>query len=632
MLAAERTRKSSDGGADIDFMVLFFQGRPGLVLIVVALLGAVMPPARAQNTATSPAIPPATTLAVASGIGQFTGMAVAHTELRGVLVDAPVMAHYRELLSPMEGQPVDRQRIAAAIRELYATGRFSDVRVEAQKTGSNQVNLVFIGTENLFIGSVTVDGAPKRPTGSQLIDASKLELGEVFSPDKVNLAIERMKASLADNGYYGAKVTAKETRNPNIQRIMLAFTVDPGPAATIGAIHIEGDPGLTEEAALRVAKLHPGQNVSLQRLTSALQRLRKRYTKRDRLEAQISVVDKQYHADKNTLDYTLHVNRGPVVDIRVEGARLSAGKLKAYVPVYEEHAVDDDLLNEGRRNLRDYLQNKGYFDAKVNYDRHHDASEDRELIVYDLDRGERHNLVSRVIEGNKYFDTALIKERMSIQPASWLLPHGKFSTEMLNRDVENIKDLYLANGFLDVKVNGEFQDNYQGHTGAIAVFIRIDQGPQTLVSSVAIDGNRAIPDETLAPLLTAQEGQPYSEANTLTDRDTILNYYFNHGFPSATFRSAATPLAGDANRMHVVYTIDEGAQVFVDRVLLSGLDFTKRGIVTRQFATHAGDPLSQSDMLETQRKLYDLGVFNAVDMAVQNPEGDARYKDVFFQF
>jgi outer membrane protein insertion porin family len=618
-------------------MVLIHKRRPGLsFIVIVAAMMAIT--ARAQNAAPvrsvdpSSAAPRATTLPIASEIVSLTGLTVAKVELRGVLVDPPVLAQLRDLLLPLQRAPLDRQRVAAGLRSLYATGRFADVQVEAQKTASGQVDLVFIGTENLFIGAVTVDGAPNRPSGAQLIDASKLELGALYAPEKVEEAIAHMKASLADNGYYRAQVTAKEDRNPRIQRVQIAFTVNPGAPAVIGAIHITGDSGMKESDVLKVAKLHPGQTASIQRLTSAVQRLRKRFTKRDRLEAQISLAQKEYHPDSNQVDYTLLVNRGPIVDIRVEGARLSQGKLKNFVPVYEEHAVDEDLLNEGRRNLRDYMQNQGYFDVKVDFDRKNDNEKDRELVVYDVDKGERHSLVSRVIEGNHYFDTALIKERMSVQPTGWLLPHGKFSTEMLDRDVANIKDLYLANGFLKVKVSGEFQDNYRGKTGDIAVFLHIDEGPQTLVSAVSIDGNRAIPDETLLPLLTASEGQPYSQANALTDRDTVLNYYFNHGFPDAIFRADATPVDGQADRMRVVYTIDEGPQVFVDRVLLSGLDFTKRGIVLRQFAIHAGDPLSQSAMLDTQRKLYDLGVFNAVDMAVQNPDGTARFKDVYFQF
>jgi outer membrane protein insertion porin family len=46
---------------------------------------------------------------------------------------------------------------------------------------------------------------------------------------------------------------------------------------------------------------------------------------------------------------------------------------------------------------------------------------------------------------------------------------------------------------------------------------------------------------------------------------------------------------------------------------------------------HAGDPLSQADLLDTQTKLYDLGIFNEVDTAVQNPEGTDPQKNVLVQ-
>ncbi len=51
--------------------------------------------------------------------------------------------------------------------------------------------------------------------------------------------------------------------------------------------------------------------------------------------------------------------------LSTEGFKISRGALKKNVPIYEENALDDDLLNEGRRNLINYLQGRGYFAAKV---------------------------------------------------------------------------------------------------------------------------------------------------------------------------------------------------------------------------------------------------------------------------
>jgi len=83
--------------------------------------------------------------------------------------------------------------------------------------------------------------------------------------------------------------------------------------------------------------------------------------------------------------------------------------------------------------------------------------------------------------------------------------------------------------------------------------------------------------------------------------------------------------------MDVTFTIHEGEQIFVDQVMVSGLNFTRPFVVQRELQVKAGDPLSQIDMLKTQQGLYDLGIFSQVDTAVQNPEGSEREKNVLVE-
>ncbi len=111
---------------------------------------------------------------------------------------------------------------------------------------------------------------------------------------------------------------------------------------------------------------------------------------------------------------------------------------------------------------------------------------------------------------------------------------------------------------------------------------------------------------------------------------SFVTYYYNNGFPDVQFDSAVQAATNDPHRMDLTYTISEGKQTFVDRVLLSGLHYTRPLVVQRQMKVGEGDPLSQIGILDSQRNLYDLGLFNEVDAAVQNPEGDAKYKDVLF--
>ncbi|MGC2108611.1 MAG: outer membrane protein assembly factor BamA [Candidatus Korobacteraceae bacterium] len=565
-----------------------------------------------------------------SPLNKYQGQLVTDIEFRGITGTDPAML--RSLLEQKSNEPLDRDKLRASLQALYATGRFATLDVEAEPNAQKSLTLVFVATENYFNGAITVDGTPQKgnPKAQQLIAAAQLDLGDLFTIEKVNSSLDRMKKILADNGYYEATVTYLLKPNAEASQMEIHFHVVPGDLAHVGEVTIKGDAGIPADQIRSLTKLKPGDKVKSERVTRALERLRAHYQKNAHLEAQVSLTDRQYHPDSNRLDYIFQVDQGPTVALTTEGQKISKGQLKKLIPVYQENSVDDDLLNEGRRNLRDYLQTKGYFDAAVEVDRQPSPEKNHLDIVYKIDPGMRHKLASLKVEGNKYFDTGTIRERMAVEPSSFLLPNGRFSQRLLTDDVASVKYLYLANGFLDVKVTGDLQDNYEGRKDDMQVLVTIDEGPQTLVKDLQVMGASTVTFDELKPRLSIAEGQPYSDANLATDRDAITYFYYDRGFPDVQFESSAAPVPGEPNRMNVIYKITEGQRVFVDRVIVTGLTFTRPYVVNRQMRIHDDDPLSQSRMVDSQRRLYSLGLFNEVDMAVQNPEGIEPSKDVLF--
>lgn len=534
-----------------------------------------------------------------------------------------------ELLPLKAGEPFERARLRSSVQALYKTGRFADIAVESDPAADGGVIVRFRVEPNYFIGQVTVVGAPSPPTQNQMVTSSKLQLGERFSREQVNQSMERMARQLQEHGYYQAQIDANLKFHEETQQVDVTFQVTPGERARVGKVQIEGEPGYPTEELLNVAKFHGGDPVTVSRVNRALSRLRKRYQKKEWLEAQVSITERTYQPQTNTVDYIFRIVRGPKVDIRLEGARLSRRKIRKYVPVYEESAVDADLLNEGRRNLRDYFQTQGFFDVEIGWTENKvDAG--RRLIIYDVNRGERHRLEEVRIEGNRYFPDDLIRERLRVQPASMLLAHGRFSQAMLSRDREAVEALYQTNGFQQVKVETVVDDNVGGEEGRMRVTFRVEEGPQTRVESVRFQGLRAVTEDEVRGLINTTEGQPYSAASIAQDRDSIVNYYFNKGFPDVKFEAFTESLNG-VERVNVTFRIDEGRQVFVEDVLVTGLNFTRPTIVERELEIDSGDPLSQNSMLESQRRLYDMGIFNQVEVAVQNPEGIAARKKVLFQ-
>lgn len=590
----------------------------------------------AQQPATSPSpgapgsAPPQHALLADQGLNSLQGLKVSSITVKSEAVEHPEWLI--ETLPQQVNQPLDKYKVRQSVQVLYDTGRFAEIQVQAARRDAGEVELTFAARENYFIGAIRSEGSTSRPTDSQLVNSSKLVLGELFTEDKVREGIDHMRLTLQESGYYKAAIDPFYQWDPRNQQVQVLFQVNKGRPARVGAVRVTGDSDLTVDEVSEISGLHNGDHVTADHLTRALRRLRKHFQSEKRLEAQVVMTERKYNPANNTLDYTFDINRGPVVDVRVEGAKLSTGKIRKYVPVYEENAVDDDLLNEGSRNLRDYFQSKGFFGVKVSYTRTQQPGSDRQDVVYTIDRGERYKFVALAITGNHYFNRAEIRERMALQPAGGLLLWGTFSQSLLNRDIQAIQTLYANNGFRNVKVTPEVTDNYGGKKGRLKVAINIQEGDQTTVGKLTIEGNSAVSTDKVLSMVSAREGQPYSDSMVINDQTEVTDGYFNLGFPQMRFDYQTEIEPQDPTKVDVSYKISEGPRIYVDKVLYSGLHYTKGFVVQQQMKIQPSQPLSQQDMLDSQRRLYDLGIFNEVNMAVQNPDGDATHKNVNFQF
>ncbi len=536
-------------------------------------------------------------------------------------------AMLRGMLPVHEGDALDRKRLQDSMRVLFATGRFADLKAECERSGDGKATLSFVSSPNFFVGGVTVDGGPGKPSDSQIVNASKLQLGELYTSDKMDRALTNIQRLMEENGFYRSAITHSERQNPAIQQVEVAFHIHSGDPARVGNITLLGKSLYSRGQIEDIARLHPTDIVSAQKASSAIERIRKKYQKQNRWLAQVSIGEKKYVPQSNTVDYTFQIEPGPLVKISVDGFRLSKGTVKRSVPVYEEGALDDDLLNEGQRNLLNHMQSRGYFDASVDLHRESDPHQNGLRVIYQIVAGERHKVAKVEITGNKYFSRAdELRSAMQVQPASVLLPHGRYSQALLRSDVRDLENKYRTNGFAQVKVESDAKDEHRGHKNLIEVVIHITEGPQTLVGSFQITGNTTNIADDPFPILNTSPGQPFSDSLIAEDRDHLLNYYFNNGFPNATFEATAKP-APD-NRMDVTFNIHEGERFYIDRVLVSGRDFTKPYVIDHELQVKANDDLSQIDLLNTQKNLYDLGIFSQVDTAVQNPEGTETHKNV----
>ncbi len=129
--------------------------------------------------------------------------------------------------------------------------------------------------------------------------------------------------------------------------------------------------------------------------------------------------------------------------------------------------------------------------------------------------------------------------------------------------------------------------------------------------------------------LISSTGQPYSEASISNDRANLLDYYYNDGYLNATFEYSVTPSV-HPHQVDITYLIHPGEQIIVRNILVSGLQTTRSRLVDSRIELKKNQPLSLAAETDTQRRLYELGIFARVNTAMQNPDGNEASKNVLY--
>ena len=105
---------------------------------------------------------------------------------------------------------LERTSLQQALRALYGTGRYTDLRAECELDASGNASLTFSNTLRFFVGRVSVVNAPSPLGESQIVNTSKLQLGEPFTSEKLDRAMQNIQRLLQQNGYYKSSLTHAE--------------------------------------------------------------------------------------------------------------------------------------------------------------------------------------------------------------------------------------------------------------------------------------------------------------------------------------------------------------------------------------------------------------------------------------
>jgi outer membrane protein insertion porin family len=544
----------------------------------------------------------------------------------------------RVFVAQRVGQPYSEKNVQASIAAMQKNGNFERVTADVIPEASG-LRLSFILEPVYYVGVIQFPEAAKYFSYTRLLQVTNFADQDPYIPGRLPVADQALEHFLQRNGYFQAQVHAEPQIDDAQQLVNVKFSVQMGKQARIGSVEVQGPPDPNRarllhavrslRARLTGALLKPGKPYTAERIKAATALIKKSLAQQHRLASTVRENPPQYHAENNRVDVSFQVELGPVVTVRVTGARLSAipfmsGRLlKKLIPIYSEGTIDHDLVEEGQQNLINYFQKKGYFNAQVKTD--FQRSGDQISLVYEIDRGKKHKVDSISFQGNRQISEKELLAQVMVKK-SHIWTHGSISQKLLKQGQDNLQALYRDRGYEEAKVTSQVNDS----DSKLAVTFDIQEGQQTLVDNVQVTGNNSVPyAELTAPKgFQLQAGAPFSSRRLSEDRNRISATYLNRGYPNVEVKTTVVRHPNDPHRVDITYAVTEGQIVRVSEVAYLGQKRTRLSLLSKTAQVPPESPMRKGQLLEGESRLYDLNIFDWSSVGPRKPIVDQTDEEV----
>ncbi|SFP75333.1 Beta-barrel assembly machine subunit BamA [Nitrosomonas cryotolerans] len=346
------------------------------------------------------------------------------------------------------GDILDDVKATAAIKALYATGFFKDVRLKAE----NGVLIVQID-ERPAIAQIDINGA-KEFEKDQLKDGLKqagLTESRIFDRSVLERAELELKRQYISRGKYAVKITTTTTpleRN----RVGINFDIDEGKTAKIRQINFVGNKAFDDNELRKLLVLKtPGilswftkdDQYSKQKLSADLETLRSHYLDRGYLEFNIESTQVSITPDMQDIYITINVTEGnqyTVSDIKLAGETLlPEEELRKLIQLEPGEVFVREKLTESVKLITDRLGDEGYAFANVNASPELDKEAHQTAFTFFIDPGRRVYVRRINISGNDRTRDEVIRREFRQMEGAW------HSTSKINLSRQRVDRLFFFN-------------------------------------------------------------------------------------------------------------------------------------------------------------------------------------------
>jgi len=294
--------------------------------------------------------------------------------------------------------------------------------------------------------------------------------------------------------------------------------------------------------------------------------------------------------------------------VQFEGYRRVKKKdLQSKVKLREGEILTEKKVFDLKQELLKLYKQKGFLLVKIEPEQSRPDSTGAVVLTYQIDEGDPVRIRKIEIYGNENFTDQQIKKKLTNKEKVWYRK-GQLKEDEFAKDLDRIVEFYKQRGFIEARVL-DYEMKYD--QGWVDITIYVAEGKKYFFGNFTFQGDSVISAERLKKLVRYRPGAVYNiklAQNTLTD---IYSLYAEEGYIYAQ----VSPIEQiSADTVHITYEITEGLPAFIRLVQIEGNQQTKDKVIRREISSLPGYPFKRSEVLRSQRDIFNLGFFEDVSL------------------
>lgn len=513
-----------------------------------------------------------------------------------------------EVIPIKAGDDFSLREVDAAIAHLRKWGVFDEINVSPTKTADGVI-LDFKLSEAKIVASIDVDG--NYPYIEYKVRKFlTLHPGDIYTPERLDEQITRIKEFYEREGYRNTDVTVEEEPTPDDNTVVITFHIHRGDLLRIRDVTVDGNHALLKGRF--VTALNPIKPFSERRLREAIREIKEAYQAKGYPKARIKLAQKLIDFNRNRIDLFFEVNEGPHVVITFTGIEhISKRDLMRAITIMREGSTDEFEIEASIEALSKYFVARGYPEASITSQS--DVQDDGTVVItFNIDRGKEQRIRFLSFEGNRDVDD----KKLSFAMKNTQMGFGKrgaYLPDDVAADNTAISKALAKEGYLRPEIgNWDVEPTKQGY--ALAITIPVHEGIQTLVDDIELVGApEGLKRRRLIKQLVSRPGKPLNQPELEADRGRVLSYLADHGYPYA---QVGQSWREDESGAHAIvrYEIDSGPLVHIGKILFVGDVLSSQKALRRAMEIEEGDPFSYRKILDSQLAIRRLGAFTYVSI------------------